>query len=240
MQPLLFLSDLHLHASRPQIIELFLRFLKTEAATASAVYILGDLFEFWVGDDSDTYPEVISALRSATQNGTTIYFMRGNRDFLVGKQFAQETGCSILKEPATLQIENQTILLMHGDTLCTDDTEYQSFRRKVRSNKWQANVMSMALPERMDYFQSLREESQKSTRQIPSHIMDVNQQTVEEQMIKANTKLLIHGHTHRQAIHQFTLNNEPAVRIVLGDWYENGNILSLKSLSDFEFKAIDY
>lgn len=239
MEPLLFLSDLHLHASRPQITELFFRFLKTEATDASAIYILGDLFELWAGDDSDFYPDVISALRSVTESGIPIYFMHGNRDFLVGERFVQHTGCILLDEPTTIEVNGQPVLLMHGDTLCTDDIEYQSFRQEVRSEEWYAKVMSMPLSERMEYFQSLRGDSQKSNQDKPADIMDVNQQAVEKEMIDANAKLLIHGHTHRQAIHQFTLNNEPAVRIVLGDWYENGNILSLKSLSDFEFKAIN-
>jgi len=135
MQPLLFLSDLHLHDSRPKITKLFFRFLETEATAASAVYILGDLFEFWAGDDSGTYPEVIHALQSATQRGIPIYFMPGNRDFLVGKQFETDTGCVILNEPTTIQADSENILLMHGDTLCTDDHEYQLFRQKVRSNE---------------------------------------------------------------------------------------------------------
>jgi len=235
MQPLLFLSDLHLHGSRPQITDLFFRFLKSEATSASAVYILGDLFEFWAGDDSNIYPEVISALRATTQSGLPIYFMRGNRDFLVGKQFAQDTGCNILDDPTPIQVGTQRILLMHGDTLCTDDIEYQSFRQEVRSDEWQQKVMSMPLPERMDYFKSLREASQKSIQQKPANIMDVNQHAVEKEMLKADTRLLIHGHTHRKAIHEFMLNDEPATRIVLGDWYENGNALSFNSASDFTF-----
>jgi len=235
MQPLLFISDLHLHESRPQITKLFFSFLKKEAITASAVYILGDLFEFWAGDDAGAYPEVINALRATTQNDIPVYFMRGNRDFLAGRQFEHDTGCVLLDEPTTIQVGDQNILLMHGDTLCTDDSEYQTFRQEVRSSEWQKKVTSMPLPERMDYFQSLREASQKSIQQKPANIMDVNQHAVEMAMLEADTKLLIHGHTHRRAIHKFTLNDEPATRIVLGDWYEDGNALSFNSASDFSF-----
>lgn len=235
MQPCLFLSDLHLHDSRPQITELFFRFLRTEATTAHAVYILGDLFEFWAGDDANTYAEVINALRSATDSGIPVFFMRGNRDFLVGEDFALQTGCVLLNDPAVIEIDGELVLLMHGDTLCTDDTDYQAFRRQVRSTEWQDKVLSMPLPERMDYFQSLREASQKSIQEKPAHIMDVNQQAVEQQMSAANTHLLIHGHTHRQAIHDITINNAPATRIVLGDWYESGNVLILNSPSDYRF-----
>ena len=240
MQPRLFLSDLHLHDSRPQITELFFRFLEAEASTAQAVYILGDLFEFWAGDDSNAYPEVINALRHATDNGTPIFFMRGNRDFLVGNQFSLETGCELLNDPTIIEINNEPILLMHGDTLCTDDIEYQEFRQEVRSREWQDKVMSMPLPERMGYFQSLREASQKSIQEKPAHIMDVNQLVVEEQMTDGNTRLLIHGHTHRQAIHELTITRAPATRIVLGDWYESGNVLSVNSPTDYRFIDLHY
>lgn len=238
MKPHLFLSDLHLHESRPQITELFFRFLNNEATQAQAIYILGDLFEFWAGDDANTYPEVINAMHAATDNGIPLFFMRGNRDFLVGEQFALETGCVLLDDPAIIEIDGDPVLLMHGDTLCTDDTDYQAFRNEVRSKDWQDRIMSMPLPERMEYFQSLREASQKSIQEKPADIMDVNSMTVEKQMLAAHTHLLIHGHTHRQATHDITINKSPATRIVLGDWYDRGNVLFVNSLSDYQFMEL--
>ena len=240
MRPKLFLSDLHLHDSRPQIAELFFSFLKSETATsASGIYILGDLFEFWAGDDANTYPEVINALRSTVDNGIPTYFMRGNRDFLVGDKFQHDTGCVLLDDPTIINIDDQPVLLMHGDTLCTDDHEYQAFRTEVRSSEWQSRAMSMPLPERMEYFQYIRAASKKSIQEKPSDIMDVNQHTVERKMSEANTHFLIHGHTHRQDIHQFNINAEPACRVVLGDWYNNGNVLIVNSTSDYRFMTLN-
>jgi len=240
MRPKLFLSDLHLHDSRPQITELFFSFLKSETvASASSIYILGDLFEFWAGDDANAYPEVVNALRSTVDKGIPVYFMRGNRDFLAGEKFRHDTGCVLIEDPTVINIDDQPVLLMHGDTLCTDDHEYQAFRAEVRSSDWQSRVMSMSLPERMDYFQSLREASKKSIQEKPSDIMDVNQHTVERKMSEANTHLLIHGHTHRQDIHQFTIDDEPACRVVLGDWYNNGNVLIVNSTSDYRFMTLN-
>ena len=240
MRPILFLSDLHLHASRPHITEIFYQFLNSElVASSGAVYILGDLFEFWAGDDANTYPEILTALHTITDKGIPVYFMRGNRDFLIGEYFAEKTGCVLLEEPTVIEVDGQSILLLHGDTLCTDDIDYQAFREEVRSSKWQAEVIAMPLPERMEYFQSLREASQKSIQEKAAEIMDVNQKAVDKALIDSNANMLIHGHTHRQNIHQFTINEEPATRVVLGDWYESGNVLLLNSPSDFQFHELN-
>lgn len=240
MRPYLFLSDLHLHASRPLITRLFIRFLQSEQARQSqGIYILGDLFEFWAGDDTSDYSDVIGALHDLSSSGTAVYFMRGNRDFLVGDQFQQMTGCTLLPDPSTIDINGEPVLLMHGDTLCTDDIEYQDFRKKVRSAEWQSNVMNMPLDERLVFFRGLREASKKTIQENPAEIMDVNQQAVEQQMRASETRLLIHGHTHRKNIHRFDLGGSPVVRIVLGDWYETGNVLQLTSISDYRFITLE-
>jgi UDP-2,3-diacylglucosamine hydrolase len=232
----LFLSDLHLHDSRPAITQLFCDFLRSEILhDASEVFILGDLFEFWAGDDAGAYPDVLDAMAKAADFGIKFYFMPGNRDFLVGKEFEKHSGCQLLTDPTVITVDGQRVLLMHGDTLCTDDIEYQAFRTRARSDEWQTQLLSMPLAERLEYIQSLRESSKQSIQQKTDFIMDVNQQAVKQTMQQYDCQLLIHGHTHRKAIHQLTVNNRPAVRIVLGDWYESGNILQLDSVTDYRF-----
>jgi UDP-2,3-diacylglucosamine hydrolase len=232
----LFLSDLHLHDSRPAITQLFCDFLSSEILhDASEVFILGDLFEFWAGDDAGAYPDVLDAMAKAADFGIKFYFMPGNRDFLVGKEFEKHSGCQLLTDPTVITVDGQRVLLMHGDTLCTDDIEYQAFRTRARSDEWQTQLLSMPLAERLEYIQSLRESSKQSIQQKTDFIMDVNQQAVKQTMQQYDCQLLIHGHTHRKAIHQLTVNNRPAVRIVLGDWYESGNILQLDSVTDYRF-----
>ena len=227
MQKTLFISDLHLHSNRPDINQLFLQFLEQEASTADALYILGDLFEFWIGDDDidGEYHEVIQALRQLTNTGVPVYFMRGNRDFLIGECFAEQTGCTLLDDPTVIELYGERVLLMHGDTLCTDDVEYQAFRDEVRTAAWQERVLAIGLEERVNYFQTLREASQKSIQEKPQAIMDVNQGAVEAAMSDAQVTTLIHGHTHRPDTHHFSLDGQPAKRIVLGDWYEHGSVL---------------
>ena len=232
----LFLSDLHLHDSRPEITRLFCDFLQSKTLLdASEVFILGDLFEFWAGDDAGAYPDVLDALAKAADLGIKFYFMPGNRDFLVGKEFEKRSGCQLLPDPSVITVEQERVLLMHGDTLCTDDIEYQAFRTKARSDAWQNQLLSMPLAERLQYIQSLRESSKESIQKKTDFIMDVNQQTVEQTMLQYECQLLIHGHTHRQAIHHLTVNHRPAVRVVLGDWYESGNVLQLNSVTDYQF-----
>lgn len=227
MQPVVFISDLHLHSSRPDITRLFFDFLADEARQTSALYILGDLFEFWIGDDDnrDDYRGVIEQLQVLTSSGTPVYFMRGNRDFLLGDIFAHKTGCILIEDPTVIELFGEKVLLMHGDTLCTDDTAYQAFRSEVRSAEWQNRVLDMPVDKRIDYFQSLRETSQKSIQDKAVDIMDVNQTAVETAMKDAAVLILIHGHTHRPHIHHFELDDQPARRIVLGDWYTQGSIL---------------
>ena len=232
----LFVSDLHIHQSRPKITGLFLDFLRSDVTrSAQAIYILGDLFEFWPGDDARAYPEVVAALKQASHKGPDLYFMAGNRDFLVGQEFAQASGCQLIPDPTVIMVDHEAVLLMHGDTLCTDDHQYQAFRAEVRSAAWVERSLSMPLAERLQYFQSLRDASELSIQDKTDEIMDVNQAAVQQVMADHDCSLLIHGHTHRQAVHQLSIHSKPATRIVLGDWYESGNVLRLDGLNSFEF-----
>ena len=222
-----FLSDLHLCDERPQISALFVDFLNGPALKAQAVYILGDLLEYWVGDDTLTRdsPGFVSALRTLTDHGVPTYLMHGNRDFLLGAQFAATTGCQLIEDPTIISLFGTPTLLMHGDTLCTDDVAYQNMRAQVRDKQWQQQVLAQSWEQRVALAQHYRGESQKQTRAKPEYITDVNQQAVENAMRTANVTRLIHGHTHRSAVHEFMLDDQPAQRIVLPDWYENGGVL---------------
>lgn len=222
-----FISDLHLSADRPAITELFLNFIGGEARRAQALYILGDLFEVWLGDDDKPpgHQRIIAALRGLKDSGTDIYLMHGNRDFLLGEGFASASGCRLLPEACVISLAGAPTLLMHGDTLCTDDGDYQKFRHMVRNPQWQKQFLSLPFAERMKLAQGMRAESRLQTSIKPNYIMDVNHQAVEQTMLDHKVLRLIHGHTHRPAVHDFQLNGQPAQRIVLGDWYEQGSAL---------------
>jgi len=224
----LFISDLHLYKSRPAITDLFLDFLSREAARADALYILGDLFEYWIGDDvikQDEYRFDIEAMRVLAASGVPLYVMRGNRDFLLGKGFEQATGCRLLDDPTVIQLYGMPVLVSHGDSLCTDDTEYMTFRAIVREAEWIKNFLAKSLKERDEIFHSYRKISKAATAQKKPEIMDVNQQAVESMMRSHGVHHLIHGHTHRPGEHVFDLDGSPARRMVLGDWYEHGSVL---------------
>ncbi|MGH8369747.1 MAG: UDP-2,3-diacylglucosamine diphosphatase [Gammaproteobacteria bacterium] len=223
----LFISDLHLDPVRPQITDAFLQFLTDEARRAESLYILGDFFEVWIGDDDPDphHARVMTGLRELSDAGVPVYFMHGNRDFLIGEGFAKLTGCRILPDPTLIELQGTPTLLMHGDTLCTDDTEYQRFRSMVRDPAWQQTFLSKPLEERRAFAAKARSESQSQTRQKAESIMDVNQQAVEKIMLQHDVTRLIHGHTHRPAIHHFTSGSKPSTRIVLGDWYEQKSLL---------------
>jgi UDP-2,3-diacylglucosamine hydrolase len=223
----LFISDLHLDGVRPRITELFLDFLKTEPRNADALYILGDFFEVWIGDDDPDphHARVISAVRELTDIGVPVYFMHGNRDFLIGAEFAARTGVKLLPDPTIVGLSGIPTLLMHGDTLCTDDVEYQAFRKMVRDPARQKAFLAMPLEERRAFVAQARIESGLSTAQKSETIMDVNQQAVERAMAEHDVTRLIHGHTHRPATHGFQSDGEHRTRIVLGDWYHQGSIL---------------
>jgi len=222
----LFISDLHLDPARPAIVELFMGFLVQRAPQAEALYILGDLFEAWIGDDAvDAGHPVIAAMRGLTERGVPLYVMRGNRDFLLGEDFAAMTGAALLTDPTLIQLHGEPTLLMHGDSLCIDDLEYQRFRAMVRDPAWQEAFLGKSIEERKAYAQQARTESQGRNQSIDEHLMDVNQGAVEEIMRRHGVRQLIHGHTHRPAVHEMTLDGAQARRIVLGDWYDQGSVL---------------
>lgn len=234
-----FISDLHLHGDRPEAIEAFKAFLGELPGRASALYILGDLFEFWIGDDVPlpAYLDALEALRRAGESGLPLYFMHGNRDFLIGDGFEQATGCRILADPAVVDLGGEPVLLMHGDTLCTDDTEYQQFRRQVRDPQWQRVFLSQPLERRLEIARAYRNESVKRTGEKAMEIMDVAQRAVEDAMTRHRVRYLIHGHTHRPAVHDLVVRDRPAQRIVLGDWYDQGSVLEWND-GGFELKTL--
>lgn len=223
----LFISDLHLDATRPVITELFLDFLRTDATQAEALYILGDLFEAWIGDDNPApeHQTVITALHELNARGVALYFMHGNRDFLIGADFAAHSGCTLLTDPTLIDLYGTPTLLMHGDTLCTDDIDYQNFRRMVRDPHWQREVLAKPLAVRRQIAQAARAESAAHTAGTAYEIMDANHDAVLDALRSHHVTQLIHGHTHRPAIHDYELDGAPARRIVLGDWYEQGSVL---------------
>ena len=231
--PTFFISDLHLDDARPQITDLFVRFLGHEARGADALYILGDLFESWIGDDEDTLlaMRVADALRGLHDVGVPIYFMHGNRDFLLGASYAERSGMRLLADPTIIDLHGERTLLMHGDTLCTDDSEYQKFRTLVRNPTWQTQFLAKPLAERRAFAAQARGESRKRTAMKAAEIMDVNQNAVESAMRTHAVRRLIHGHTHRPATHRFDLDGQAAERIVLGDWYEQSSVLTWPRLS---------
>jgi UDP-2,3-diacylglucosamine hydrolase len=223
----LFVSDLHLDPERPAVTGLFLAFLAGQAGQADALYILGDLFEAWIGDDDNSplNQAVCTGLKQCADAGTPVYVMHGNRDFLLGERFASQAGCTLLDDPSVIELYGTPTLLMHGDLLCTDDIEYMKFRETVRDDAWQADLLARSLEERRAMAREMREASHEQTAGKPEAIMDVNARTVTETMSRYRVRRLIHGHTHRPGVHELAVNGEPAQRIVLGDWYEQGSLL---------------
>ena len=224
---ILFISDLHLSGERENITELFIDFLDQRASKADALYILGDLFEVWPGDDmiQPDYKESIVAMKQLADSGIPLFIMQGNRDFLMAEQFADVSGATLIEDPTVINLYGTPTLLMHGDTLCTDDVEYQKFRTMVRDPRWKADFFSKPNEERLAITTKYRKISKEETAKKTMNIMDVNQQTVEAEMLDKNIHQLIHGHTHRPTIHEFSVNNQEMKRIVLGDWFEQGSVL---------------
>ncbi len=223
----LFISDLHLSAERPDITALFIQFLNNEARQAEALYILGDLFEAWLGDDMvlPEYAEAIAAMKALSDSGVPVFIMHGNRDFLLGEMFTQMSGANLLDDPTVIDLYGKPTLLLHGDTLCTDDVKYQQFRAMVRNPAWQQQMLALSPQERLKLAKEYRDMSQAETGNKAEDIMDVNQQTLEQVMQNKGIYHMIHGHTHRPAIHEFRIDSQAATRIVLGDWYEHGSVL---------------
>jgi UDP-2,3-diacylglucosamine hydrolase len=225
----LFISDLHLTEQRPAVTRLFLSFLATDAARADALYILGDLFEYWIGDEAAELPEVqpiMRGLRTLVDSGVPVYVIHGNRDLLLGKGFEQASHCQLLEDPTVIDLYGEPTLISHGDYLCTDDEEYQKFRTMVRDPEFQARFLAKDIGEREAIIQTYREISMANSLEKSMDIMDVNADAVAEQMQAHGVQRMIHGHTHRPHVHQLTINGKPAQRIVLGDWYDQGSVLS--------------
>lgn len=220
----LFISDLHLDESRPAVTMLFLDWLRGEAARAEALYILGDLFEAYIGDDDDAalVATVADALREVSDRGVRVHFMHGNRDFLVGETFARRAGLALLPETAVVDLYGTPTLLLHGDTLCLDDVAYQRIRVQLRDPDWQRQFLAQPLAARRAFAAQARAESARHTGATDAAIMDVTPAAVERALDDHGVRRMIHGHTHRPATHRLDRGGE---RIVLGDWYEQGSVL---------------
>ena len=225
---ILFISDLHLSNERPEKLALFKTLLQGSARHAEALYILGDLFEAWAGDDDDTPPhnEIIAELAAYTNAGSKLFIMRGNRDYLISHKFAKATGGQLIADQTLINLNGENVLLMHGDTLCTEDVKYQIFRRIINNIFSRKIFMLLPFSLRAKIWHKVRAATKTSSVKKPEYIIDVFQPTVEKIMQQYNTALLIHGHTHRQAIHEFKLDGKTAKRIVLGDWYHEDSILA--------------
>lgn len=232
MSHCIFISDLHLCDSRPHITAAFIEFLELTATKAQALYILGDLFEYWAGDDTievGAQQTSIDALRRLSEN-VPVFFMAGNRDFLIGDGFSKATGITILPDPSLISLYGKPVLLSHGDALCTDDTAYQVFRTEVRNETWQRQFLSQPLEARIAFIEQLRAKSEQEKSTKSMQIMDVNAIAVEDLLRQYDyPQLFIHGHTHRPNTHVYHLAGHTCERRVLGDWYEQGSYLMLNA-----------
>ena len=224
---ILFISDLHIDENRPEITEQFADFMRTEARTADALYILGDLFESWVGDDAPDAGQraAIDAIRRLTGEGVPCFVMHGNRDFLLGAQFCAASGSRLLSDPLIVTLYGEPVLVMHGDALCTDDRAYQRLRATVRDCDWQRRFLSLSVRERRALAGAARTGSQAHTAAVDYAITDVNAESVALALRNSGVATLLHGHTHRPGIHPLTVDGRACTRIVLGDWYSQGSVL---------------
>jgi len=228
--PTLFISDLHLTEERPEANERFIAFLEKKARGAEALYILGDFFEYWIGDDDlgEPFNAVIAGLLGElTRGGVPVSLMHGNRDFLIGERFCAATGASLLEDPTVSEVQGVPTLLVHGDTLCTDDLDYQAWRRKARDPAFQAQFLAKSLPERRRAIVQMREKSKEVVQGKPAGIMDVNDGAVREALSRHRVRRLIHGHTHRPGRHALEVDGVRCERWVLPDWYGRGGYLEV-------------
>jgi UDP-2,3-diacylglucosamine hydrolase len=223
----LFVSDLHIDVHSPEITRQFVGLLAGEARDADALYILGDLFESWVGDDGvDSQQSLaIAALKSLTDHGVPCFVMHGNRDFLLGDRFCALSGARLLPDPVIVTLYGEPVLVMHGDALCTDDRAYQRLRATVRNAEWQRQFLALSLSARRALAGAARVGSRAHTAALEYTIADVNPESVDMALRKAGTATLLHGHTHRPAIHLLNVDDRPCTRIVLGDWHARGCVL---------------
>jgi UDP-2,3-diacylglucosamine hydrolase len=226
----LFISDLHLSEERPAANEQFIGFVEGEARGAGALYILGDFFEYWIGDDDLAAPfnaVMAGLLRGLTRHGVPVHLMHGNRDFLIGEEFCRATGAVLLPDPCVVEVQGEKTLLAHGDTLCTDDHDYQAWRRVARSEQWQREFLARPREERRRLILGLREKSKKVIEAKPAQIMDVNDGAVVEALRAHGVRRLVHGHTHRPGRHRHLVDGQPCERWVLPDWYGRGGFLQI-------------
>lgn len=216
----LLISDLHLHAGAPELAHGFQAYLDDQACHADALYILGDFFEAWIGDDyqGEFEARIVAALKRLTDNGTRLYFMHGNRDFLIGEGFAQASGATLLPDPCVVELAGERVLLMHGDSLCTRDEAYMKFRTMARDPQWQAQILALPVEQRLELARNLRNQSGEANSNKAEDIMDVTPDEVIREMQAYGVRTLIHGHTHRPDVHELEIDGQPARRIVLGDW----------------------
>ncbi|GGD67148.1 UDP-2,3-diacylglucosamine diphosphatase [Lacimicrobium alkaliphilum] len=231
MQPTLFVADLHLSEDRPDITAAFDAFMSEQAQNAAALYVLGDLFEAWIGDDDTSAfnQHIKQAFRRLTESGVPVYFIHGNRDFLVGKKFAHQTGIQLLPEQMVIDLYGEKVLIMHGDSLCTRDHKYMAFRKKSRGWWWPNLMLALPLWYRRKVAKNARKTSALHQKNSSEQIMDVTSSEVDRVMTEAGVSKLIHGHTHRPAIHKFQLGGKQAQRIVLGDWYSQSSVLEVRA-----------
>lgn len=228
----LFVSDLHLSEERPAAIERFIAFVEETASGAEALYVLGDLFEYWIGDDDleEPFNAVMGGFFAGlVRSGVPVFLMHGNRDFLVGERFCRASGVRLLEDPALVEVGGLKTLLMHGDTLCTDDLDYQGWRRTARSAEWQRGFLAKPLPERRKAVGALREKSREVIQAKPAEIMDVNEEAVREALRRHGAERLIHGHTHRPGRHELQVDGRRCERWVLPDWYGKGGYLEVSA-----------
>ena len=235
----LFVSDVHLGEDSAAAIGQFLGFLATHATRAEALYILGDLFESWVGDDdrSDTAQRVCAALKGLTESGVPCFVLHGNRDFLLGSGFCERTGCIVLSDPVVAELDGERVLITHGDALCTDDHSYQELRSIVRQADLQRRFLALPLAHREVLADEVRAGSRRHIARTVPTIMDVNAEAVERAFRAAGVRRMIHGHTHRPGVHELTIDGASAERIVLGAWYEQGSYLSCERGS-YQLRAL--
>ncbi|GAB6262100.1 UDP-2,3-diacylglucosamine diphosphatase [Photobacterium sp. R1] len=222
-----FIADLHLSADRPDITDCFLRFMSEEATQCEALYVLGDLFEMWIGDDDDNtfHRQIKGAFKALTESGVPCYFIHGNRDFLIGSQFSRETGVTLLPEHTVIDLYGTPTLILHGDTLCTLDENYQRYRKKVHNPFIQWLFLRLPLSWRQSIGRKMRSNSSQTNQMKANSIMDVTPQAVIDLMKEKKVTRMIHGHTHRPAVHQINRDDLQATRTVLGDWYDQGSVL---------------
>ena len=224
---ILFISDLHIDAQRPEITRQFVDFLRNQAPGADALYVLGDLFESWVGDDAPDLDQqqAIEAIRSLTAGGVPCFVMHGNRDFLLGKEFCAQSGAQLLPDPLIITLYGEPVLVMHGDALCSDDRPYQRLRATVRDADWQRRFLALSVAQRRALAGAARAGSRAHTAAIEYAIADVNATSLALALQAAGASTLLHGHTHRPGFYPFEIDGRPCMRIVLGDWYSQGSVL---------------